>query len=115
MGVDGRYRALRRVRIVHTAIWAVFASAVVAIPVFTLAGRLEVAGWLSALVAVECVVLLFNGLQCPLRDVAGRYTESRADGFDILIPPWLARHNAAVFGTLYALGLIFLLWRWLGR
>jgi hypothetical protein len=93
----------------------VFAGAVLAIPV---AAHLRAFGWglgFSLLVLVEIAVLAVNGWQCPLRGVAGRYTASRADGFDICIPPWLARNNKQVFGTLFALGEAYLLWRWLTR
>ena len=113
MDPEASQRALNRIRIVHTLIWAVFAFAVVAIPVFTATGALGTAGWLSLLVFGEVAVLVFNGMQCPLRGVAARYTDSRADGFDILIPPWLARHNALVFGTLFVAGEAVLVWRWL--
>ena len=108
-------RALRRVRIVHTIIWAVFASAILAIPVVTWRGDLWWALGLSLLVGVEVLVLLLNGMRCPLRAVAARYTDSRADGFDIFIPAWLARNNKLIFGALFAIDEVYLLWRSVGR
>jgi len=97
----------------HTLIWAVFASAILAIPVFTWLDELGWALCLSLLVAVEVVVLLVNGMHCPLRLFAARYTDSRAGNFDIFLPAWLARRNKVIFGTLFAAGELFLLWRWL--
>jgi hypothetical protein len=38
----------------------------------------------------------------------------RADNFDIFLPEWLARHNKLVFGTIFALGELLLVWPWLG-
>jgi hypothetical protein len=48
-----------------------------------------------------------------LTDLAARNTEERADNFDIYQPLWLARHNQAIFGTLFVAGELFLLGRWL--
>ena len=106
--------ALWRIRLAHTVIWAAFASAILLIPVFALAGRLVWAAALSLFVCVEVLVLLANGMRCPLRDLAERYTASRADNFDIFLPAWLARNNKLIFGTLFAAAQLLLLWRWLG-
>jgi hypothetical protein len=48
-----------------------------------------------------------------LSDLAGRYTDERKDNFDIYLPLWLARHNKAVFGTLFVAGELFMLKQWL--
>ena len=68
---------------------------------------------LTGLVLVECTVLAMNRGRCPLTDLAGRYTKDRTDNFDIYLPLWLARHNKTIFGTLFAIGELFVLGRWL--
>lgn len=105
-------RRLLTIRLVHTLAWAVFAGAIVAIPVFTLAGRLAIAGWLSLLVWIEVGVLALNRLRCPLTAVAARYTTDRAANFDIFLPEWLARWNKHIFGTLFAAAELLLLHLW---
>ncbi|WP_322517132.1 hypothetical protein SR870_06135 [Rhodopseudomonas palustris] len=99
---DSRARALTAVRAAHTAIWAFFASSIVAIPIATLLGQLTAALWMSLFVWGEVVVLVLNGMRCPLTTVAARYTDDRADNFDIWLPRWLARHNQRIFGALFA-------------
>ena len=37
----------------------------------------------------------------------------RLAGFDIYLPLWLARHNKTIFGTLFAVGELFVLERWI--
>ena len=106
-------RALWRVRLLHTVIWAVFAASILAIPIATALGDLRLGLWLSLFVGVEVVVLLVNGMRCPLTDLAARYTDDRPDGFDILIPPWLAVNNKRIFGTLWVAAELFLAARWL--
>jgi hypothetical protein len=103
---------LRLVKIVHTLVWALFAGCVVAIPVAAWRGELAWAIALIAIVFVEVGVLLANRWRCPLTDVAARYTDERADNFDIYLPLWLARYNKVVFGTLYVAGMLFTVVRW---
>jgi len=110
--VNDSARALILIRLAHTIVWALFAGSIFAIPVATALGNLRVALWLSLLVWVECVILLVNRMRCPLTGVAAHYTENRADNFDIFLPEWLARHNKTIFGTLFALGEVHLIWCW---
>jgi hypothetical protein len=110
--VSAEAAALRRVKLVHTAVWAVFAGSILAIPVAALRGWWSAAFALIGLVAVECAVLLFNGMSCPLTGVAARYTDDRAANFDIYLPLWLATYNKQIFGTLYVAGVILTLVLW---
>jgi hypothetical protein len=112
-GQADRGLVLWQIRLLHTVIWAVFATSIVAIPVATAAGALRLALWLSLFVGVEVVVLLANGMRCPLTDLAAGYADERPDGFDIFLPPWLARNNKLIFGSLLVLAELFLAWRWL--
>jgi hypothetical protein len=48
-----------------------------------------------------------------LTDLAGRYTEQRADNFDIYLPLWLARRNKLIFGALFGVGELLVLGLWL--
>ena len=106
-------RSLMLIKLLHTAVWAVFAGCIVAIPIAGVLRRFYWAAGLSALVLVECAVLAWNRGRCPLTDVAARYTDERADNFDIYLPLWLARHNKTIFGTLFAISEVFVLALWL--
>jgi hypothetical protein len=103
---------LTLIKLAHTAIWAVLAAAIFAIPIAAMRGRLRAAGWLSALIFAECLVLALNGGRCPLTDIAARFTPDRAANFDIYLPRWLAEHNKTIFGGLFVLGELVWLWRW---
>lgn len=101
------------IRLLHTIAWAVFAGAIMAIPFTMLAGRRQLAIWLSLLVWFEVAVLVVNQMRCPLTAIAARYTDNRAANFDIFLPRWLAQWNKLIFGTLFAATQL-LLWfpRW---
>jgi len=106
---------LTSIKLLHTVIWAILAASVLTLPV---AGILHRFGWaaaLSALILAECTVLAANRARCPLTDVAARYTDDRADNFDIYLPRWLARHNKSIFGTLFVAGEAVVIWMWLER
>ena len=104
---------LRWVKALHTLVWAVFAGCIVAIPVTTTLGHLQASASLIAVVLVEVVVLVLNGMRCPLTDVAARYTRDRRANFDIHLPLWLAQHNKTIFGALYVAGIVFTAWMWI--
>lgn len=103
---------LVRIKLLHTAVWALFAGCIVLIPVAAALGRFGLAAALSGLVWLECAVLALNRCRCPLTDVAARHTAERAHNFDIYLPELLAQYNKQIFGTLFALGEIYFAWRW---
>jgi hypothetical protein len=104
--------SLKTIKLLHTCVWAFFAACILAIPVAAALAAYGIAAVLMGLVAVEVLVLALNTWQCPLTAVAARYTSERRANFDIYLPEWLARHNQAIFGLLYAAGSLFTLVRW---
>ena len=107
-------RRLTAVRLLHTAVWTVFASCVVAIPLLTWQERFSTAAVLAVIVLGEVVVLWLNRWGCPLTAVAARYTDDRRVNFDIYLPAWLAQYNKQIFGPLYAAGVAYLVAMYLG-
>ena len=113
MDPNGRSaRTLFGIKVLHTIVWAIFAGCVVAIPWFAWRKDLRTASWLIAVVAGEVVVLLVNRWRCPLTDLAARYTDDRRENFDIYLPEGLARYNKTLFGTLYLVGVVWVLAQW---
>jgi len=108
-------RQLRQIKVLHTVIWAIMAASILALPSAAWFGQFRWAFGLTLLVVSECLVLAVNHGRCPLTDVAARYTHERADNFDIYLPVWLARHNKSIFGFLFVVGELVLIWRWIRR
>ena len=104
--------SLRTIKLIHTVVWAFFAGCIFAIPVLAWLGQLRTALVFIGIVFLEVLVLVINGMRCPLTAVAARYTDDRRDNFDIYLPEWLARNNKTVFGLLYLLGIAFTIARW---
>lgn len=105
-------KALTLIKVAHTAVWAVFAGCVVAMPLLAYSGRYGLAALAGGAVLGESLVILFNRWRCPLTDIAARYTSDRRANFDIYLPEFLARYNKEIFGTLYVAGLIYSLALW---
>ena len=106
-----RTRKLVAWKLLHTAVWLFFVGCIVCIPIASALRRFLWAEVLTGLVLVECAVLASNRGRCPITDIASHYTEDRSANFDIYLPVWLARHNKALFGTLFAADLLFLTWQ----
>ena len=100
------------VKVAHTAVWALFAGCILAIPVYVVQARIDRALFLIGVVSVEVLILCLNSWRCPLTAVAARYTDDRRDNFDIYLPNWLARFNKLIFGALFAAGILFTIIRW---
>ena len=99
-------------KIVHTLAWALFAGCIVALPVMAWRMDFRASFVLIAIVSVEVLVLLANRFRCPLTSVAARYTSDRRDNFDIYLPLWVARYNKQIFGSLFALGILYTIVQW---
>jgi len=104
---------LAAIKLLHTAIWAVLAGSILVLPFAAFTRHFRWAFILTAFIVCECGVLAANRGRCPLTDWAARYTDDRAANFDIYLPDWLARNNKAIFGTLFAVNELIVLWRWL--
>lgn len=103
---------LRLIKFIHTLVWVVMAAAVFEVLWESISGYFTpMLPFSLALIVVEILILVLNRGECPLRFIAARHTEDRHDGFDIYIPGWLVRHNIAIFGTLFTLGVILILLR----
>lgn len=108
-------RNLNTVKLLHTTIWAIIATCIVANAFLGWAEMYVYALLLTGIVVLEIVVLAVNGWRCPLTNMAERYTDDRSDNFDIYLPLWLARNNKLIFGALFIVGelVVFLRLIWL--
>ena len=109
---DSSEAQLRAVKLVHTVAWTFFVACIVGIPIAAWQRRFDAAFALIGIVALEVLVLAFNGWHCPLTDVAARYTDARHPKFDIYLPTWVARYNKEIFGPLYVMAVLFTVAMW---
>jgi hypothetical protein len=101
---------IKLIKIIHTLIWAVMASAVFYV---FYAGITKTFGpmlWLSiGLVIIETAVLLINKWRCPLTPLAMKLTSGRRENFGIYLPECLAKHNKLIFSVMFLAGLLLVI------
>lgn len=112
---SGHGDALMAIKVAHTAIWAFLVTCILALPAAAWLRRFRFAAILTALVLLECCVLAVNGGRCPLTDLAAKFTADQSPNFDIYLPVWLAGNNKTVFGSLFVVSELLVLWQWLRR
>jgi hypothetical protein len=100
-------------RAVHTAIYAVMASATLAVLYAGVTGAHGPWLWIClGLLSVEIVVFAGCGMKCPLTAVAVKYGATPQGAYDTLLPERFTRHTLHIFGPLIAVGLALLAARW---
>ena len=102
---------LRVIKLAHTVVWALLVAVILAIPVMAWQERVTATAVLTGIMLGEVLVLLVNRWRCPLTDLAARYTDDRRANFDIYLPLWLAANNKRIFGSIFAAGVVFSIWR----
>jgi len=108
-----RVNPLVAIKLLHTTVWALLVGCILALPITALLHRFDWAIILTVIILAECGALALNKGRCPLTGLAARFTDEREDNFDIYLPNWVTRHNKAVFGTLFVINELIVLWYWL--
>jgi len=68
--------------------------------------------WIAVgLVVLEGLVLLINNWKYPFTIWGYKYSCNHETGFDIFLPKWLAKHNKAIFGTIFIIEMLLVLYR----
>lgn len=102
------------IKVVHTVVWAVLATAIVALYPAIGARSWTLFAWLHALIVPELLVLAAFRGRCPLTVIAERYTDDRRPNFDIFLPMPIAEHNKVIFSTILVGAWGWAAWLWVG-
>jgi hypothetical protein len=105
-------KTLILIKIIHTAIWFIFASAIIYVLYAGIFDRVNMLVWVCVgLVFAEAVILFIFKWKCPFTILGYKYTDNPKTGFDIFLPVWLAKNNKMIFTTIFAVGLVLVLLR----
>lgn len=111
--VDAQRLAI--VRGIHTTIYVVMAACTFVLLYAGLTGwHGRLLWWAMALLGIETVVFMGNGMRCPLTALAVRYGAEKGYAFDTFLPERATRHTFRFFGSLMLVGLVLLGLRWVG-
>lgn len=67
------------------------------------------------LILFETIVLLINHWSCPFTIMAKKAKPDWKDGDDIFLPKWIAINNKMLFGSLFIVGIILIIFRLLTK
>lgn len=104
-------KKLFAVKLAHTLIWAFFVLAILYIVYYGVFDCVNIAAFAAIGVVGEGIVLLICRWRCPLTLLGKKYSDTHEVGFDIFLPQWLAKHNKAIFTTLFLVGVVLVLYR----
>ncbi len=100
------------IKIIHTIIWAFFASMVFYTLYAGIVNKVNIYTWIAiGFVLLESAILVLFKWYCPLTIVARKYSNSTKDNFDIYLPNWLAKHNKIIFTIIFVIGLALVFFR----
>jgi len=106
------HKKLIYIKLTHTAVWSILVAAILYILYAGIFDSVGMLAWFCmGLIFVECITLLLCKGKCPLTLLGYRYANNPGEGFDIFLPTWLAKNNKIIFGTLFSVGFILVLWR----
>jgi hypothetical protein len=108
----GNQAKLIVIKSIHTLVWLMFVIIIAFILWSGFTANISVYSWLAvAAIIGEGLVLVFFKGSCPLTKVARKYSNSQKENFDIYLPEWLAKYNKLIFGALFFIGLILILYK----
>ena len=100
------------IKTAYTIFWSLFVACIGANRLVAVRSQFAFGLTATGIVFIEVMVLLTNGLKCPLTPIAARYTADRNTNFDIYLPAWLVGNTKQIFGPLYAAGIVATLLLW---
>ena len=103
------------IKAIHTLIWIVIVACIFTIWIAAGFDHFLIALFSIGIVSIDVVIIWLNGGHCPLTRVVRSLAGEAFDGSDIYLPSWLALRTKWIFGSLYAAGIGFTLWRMFGR
>lgn len=107
---------LKIIKISHTLIWIIMVSACFYVLYAGLTNTFDLILVISIiLLVIETLVLVFNEWTCPFTLLAEKYTTEKSHNFDIYIPSWLAKYNKLIFGIIFVVGLVLVIFNWIKK
>lgn len=100
------------IKLLHTLIWIFFVVVIGYVVYAGVANKIDGFVWYAiGLVVIEGIILVVNKMRCPLTPLAARFTTASEENFDIYLPRWLARNNKSIFTSIFAFGVVMVVYR----
>lgn len=104
------------IKVLHTSIWVFFNFILLYMVYAVVINSIGKYFWLCLICIVcESMVLVIFKWRCPLTIVAGKYSNSTKQNFDIYLPNWLAKNNKVIYTIFFIIILCVLFFRLLNK
>jgi hypothetical protein len=109
-------RKLFYIKLTHIIIWVFYVFIIFYILFAGIFNHINLYTLIAiGLVILEGFILLIFKWKCPLTVLGAKYTDNQQVGFDIFLPAWLAKNNKLIFTTIFAIGVILVVYQSLTR
>lgn len=99
-------------KLMHTIIWVFYVLVISYIFYSGIYNKINLYTWIAiGLVIIEGIILIIFKGKCPLTILGHKYTDNHQVGFDIYLPRWLAKYNKVIFGTIFVIGILIVIYR----
>lgn len=98
---------LTLIKILHTIVWLLFNVIIFYMLYAVILNKIDILVWIGfGIIIIEGIVLKIFNNKCPLTNIAGKYTDSTKENFDIYLPNWLAKYNKQIYSSIMVIILI---------
>lgn len=109
-------RKLLYLKLAHTIIWLFYVFVICFILYAGIFNKIGVYLWIAVgLVILEGNILMTFRGKCPFTILGYKYTYNPETGFDIFLPKWVAKNNKIIFGTIFIIGVLIIIYRLTGH
>ena len=107
-------KKLHYLKLIHTIIWFFYVLVILYILYAGICNKINLYLWFAiGLVIMEGIILIIYKGKCPLTILGYKYTDNHEVGFDIYLPKWLAKDNKIIFGAIFVIGILLIIYRYL--
>ena len=109
---DNTKEKLLLIKSLYTAVWIFFNIVIFYLLYAVLINKIDKWIWIGlGLFVMEGLVLVIFKMICPLTIIAGKYSDSAKENFDIFLPNWLAKYNKTIYSSLLGIIIAILIFR----
>ncbi len=105
-------KAVFYIKLIHSLLFFLIVICTIFLLYSTVFDDITTLTWFSfAVVIVELAALVLNDWQCPLTNLAEKKGAEVGSVADLFLPKWLSDHLFTIFGVVFSVTCLLLIWR----
>jgi uncharacterized membrane protein YuzA (DUF378 family) len=100
------------IKIIHSLLFFLIGICTIYAFVAAVFNQVSILTWIAfVIVVIELLALLLNDWRCPLTDLAEDHGAKVGSVADLFLPQWVSDYLFTIFGVVFALTCMLLVWR----